>query len=102
MATFGDPRLGDRVVKGVLTTPAGPYKLKLLTGHLLVNLGFPIFSFSDFEIFDVCKNEFEEIWFSKYRRKKDKGVVGGPRTKLGIVWAISATLKFQFTEHHEI
>ena len=37
-------------------------------GHLLVDLGFPIFRFPDFEIFDFWKNSLEII-ISKYRRK---------------------------------
>ena len=66
-------------------------------GHLLVNLGFWI---SRFPILDISFYFFQ-IHFGKsggeISRNNNKGVLDRPWTKWRVLFAISSTLKFQFT-----
>ena len=72
----------------------------LPTRHLLVNLGFPISRFPDFEISVFRKQILDKSGF--YRSKtNNKGVMARPWTKRRVLRAISSTLKFQFTRSHE-
>ena len=71
-------------------------------GHLLVNLGFWIFIFSDVRLSRLlfCKKHF---WKSggEISRKNNNGVLDRPWTKRRVLRAISSTLKFQFTVNPE-
>ena len=68
------------------------------TGHLLVNLGFWNFRFSDFRFSRILFwKTFSKNMLVRYRGINNKGVLERPWTKWGVLRAISSTLKFQFT-----
>ena len=72
------------------------------SGHLLVNLGFGIFSFfENYDSRDCCFLRNNSGEFSGEKSKNNEGVLGRPWTKLMVCIAISSTLKFQFTVNPE-
>ena len=48
----------------------------------------------------ISENNFDAIWFRSIE-ENNTGVLGRPWTKRKVLRAISSTLKFQFTEHHD-
>ena len=69
-----------------------------------MNLGFRIFRFPNFPIFnfrDLCLQHICEKSGGEISRNNNKGVLYRPWTKRMVLMAISSTLKFQFTGNHE-